>query len=315
MQGLVLLLLHLYVHLRKHNDERVKGVKLLLITATKQGRSVEAMEEMLCAEHIQAKCITVTPSCDNKAYVKRPYHLEYLWNVAKMLGEWDDATIPERACLAAESAARYLLQRKCETIQARFLLPGEAEIRDVVTAMAAHRHRFKKESKVYFLDANVSPDSQRRCLQELKEQNFRLGGVPIFVFCTTGIREDGWTIYVNVLIDSGLRVRVDHRSFLHIVPAMDRQLKQSAGRIARVHDGIVCVLTAGDPDSSREELTFGDQLQAYLGAASLGIPWPLETMRWTMAPEVPCILRRMGFLAHHQKAICVQLAPLHSTFV
>ena len=115
------------------------------------------------------------------------------------------------------------------------------------------------------------------------------GGVPIFVFCTTGTREDGWTIYVNVLIDSGLCVRVDHRSFLHIVPAMDRQLKQSAGRIARVHDGIVCVLTAGDPDSSREELTFGDQLQAYLGATSLGIPWPLETMRWTTLWVMACL--------------------------
>ena len=103
-QGLVLLLAHLFVHLRKQKDVRVKDVKLLLITATREGRSVESIETMLRDNGIQAGDITVTPR-----HHEDSYHVESLWKVANMPKEWHEATMPERACLAAESAAHYLL--------------------------------------------------------------------------------------------------------------------------------------------------------------------------------------------------------------
>ena len=44
--GLVIFFVHYFIYLRKQGDRRVENVKLLLLTATREGPMVEAMERL-----------------------------------------------------------------------------------------------------------------------------------------------------------------------------------------------------------------------------------------------------------------------------
>ncbi len=111
---------------------------------------------------------------------------------------------------------------------------------------------------------------------------------------TAGIAEDGWTIYINGLVDSGLMVNLDEHGFLHVVPASIVSKTQRRGRIGRVADGVCCCLTEDSSEEAASLPYLG--LQVCLAAASLDVPWPPESMGNLIQPEVQCDLHRMGLL-------------------
>ena len=112
---------------------------------------------------------------------------------------------------------------------------------------------------------------------------------------TAGISEDGWTIYINGLVDSGLVINLDEHGFLHVALASAVSKTQRHGRIGRLVDGIYCCLPEKTSEES-ESLPYSEGLQVYLAAASLGLPWPPDSMNNLIQPEVEHDLHRMGLL-------------------
>ena len=97
------------------------------------------------------------------------------------------------------------------------------------------------------------------------------------------------------LVDSGLVVKLDEHGFLHVVPASAVSKTQRRGRIDRIADGGYCCLTETTSEESGS-LTYLEGLLVYLAAASLGLPWPSESMKDLIQPEVQYDLHRMGLL-------------------
>ena len=96
---------HYYIFLRERDDRRVQNVKLLLLTATKEGPVVDAIERLLKSAEVRSEefCVPRGPG--------RPKHKVlglFDEGVAKKPEGWTQASLPERACMAAAAMAEYL---------------------------------------------------------------------------------------------------------------------------------------------------------------------------------------------------------------
>ena len=104
-RGLLMLFVHFFAYLHENNDNRTQHVKFLLVTATRGGCSVEAIENRLKEAMIESR---------NMSIPQNPSHATFsvvdLWdeNVAKKPAQWTSAGMPERACIAAASMAQCL---------------------------------------------------------------------------------------------------------------------------------------------------------------------------------------------------------------
>ena len=135
--------------------------------------------------------------------------------------------------------------------------------------------------------------------RRLKKQHFSAKGPAMFVISTAGIAEDGWTIYVNGVVDLGLMITVDDLGFLHVVPASTISKTQRRGRVGRVANGVYCCLTE-EVSECDERLSYAEDMQVTLAAASLGVPWPPAAMQGVTSPHVAPDLCRMGLLLPSQ---------------
>ena len=89
----------------------------------------------------------------------------------------------------------------------------------------------------------TSPADENAMRMRFKEQKFDANQRHIFVLSTAGLFEDGETIFINGVVDSGLMVDVDEMGFLHIVSATKVSKNQRRGRAGRVTDSLYCCLT------------------------------------------------------------------------
>ena len=53
--GLIIFFVHYYIFLREREDKRVQNVKLLLLTATKEGPVVDAIEGLLTSAEVPSE--------------------------------------------------------------------------------------------------------------------------------------------------------------------------------------------------------------------------------------------------------------------
>ena len=106
--GLIVFFVHFYIFLRKSNDKRVQNVKLLLLTATKEGPVVEAIEHALISAGVASEdyCVPRGPG-------RSEHKVLGLFDdgVAEKPDGWTKASLPERACMAAAAMATYLWSR------------------------------------------------------------------------------------------------------------------------------------------------------------------------------------------------------------
>ena len=140
--GLIVFSVHFYIFLRKSNDKRVQNVKLLLLTATKEGPVVEAIQHALISAGVASEDYCVPRGPGRSKYkvldlfgdrlVEKPYR-------------WTEASLPERACMAAALMAGYLWWRRWQSAQILFILPGEKELYDVRNAMNLYDFGFDWE--------------------------------------------------------------------------------------------------------------------------------------------------------------------------
>ena len=107
----------------------------------------------------------------------------------------------------------------------------------------------------------------------LSKKKFQPDSPHIFILSTAGIAEDGWTIYINGVVDSGLMVSIDSLGFLRVVPATEISKTQRKGRAGRVADSLWCCLTEKVSEDDAH-LTYIESMQVSLDARSLGLPWP-----------------------------------------
>ena len=84
-------------------------------------------------------------------------------------------------------------------------MPGETEIHDVRNALRTHGIPDPVEIFLCFGDAG-GRRSARACGPKHHE---------CFVLATAGMAEDGWTIFVNGIVDSGKEIFLDKLGFLH----------------------------------------------------------------------------------------------------
>ena len=61
--GLVIFFVHYYIFLRERGDRRVKTVKLLLLTATREGPMVEAIERLFVSWFPRPSCYVCFDWC------------------------------------------------------------------------------------------------------------------------------------------------------------------------------------------------------------------------------------------------------------
>ena len=68
---------------------------------------------------------------------------------------------------------------------------------------------FPFEWQLFVLTDESPPADEHELRRRLKKQHFSAKGPAMFVISTAGIAEDGWTIYVNGVLDLGLMITVD----------------------------------------------------------------------------------------------------------
>ena len=195
----MILFVHYYIFLRQRGDPRVRNVKLLLLTATKEGPVVEAIQRLLTSAEVQSEDFWVPREPG------RPNHKVlnlFDEGVATKPVQWKKACLAERACMAAEAMARYLWNKQpSQSAQILFILPGEKEIYDVRSALKMWH--FDREWNHYCLLGETPREEIRAVLDRLENQHFNYNWSSVFVLVTAGIFEDGWTLYVNGVVDFG----------------------------------------------------------------------------------------------------------------
>ena len=101
--------------------------------------------------------------------------------VAKKPKEWKQASLPERACMAAAAMAEYLWNKwPRQSAQLLFILPGEKEIYDVRNALNTWYFGFEWEH--YCLFGETPSEEIRALLERLRDQRFNPKWR--FVFCS-----------------------------------------------------------------------------------------------------------------------------------
>ena len=85
----------------------------------------------------------------------------------------------------------------------------------------------------WFLRINDSSCEEEDVRSRLKDRSFSHERKSVFVLSTAGIAEDGWAIYINGLVDSGLVVNLHEDGFLNVVPASGVSKTQRRGRMGR----------------------------------------------------------------------------------
>ena len=178
---------HYYIFLRQREDRRVRNVKLLLLTATKEGPVVDAIESLLIRAEVRIEefCVVRGPG--------RPKHKVlnlFAEGVVTKPAEWGQATMPERACMAARLMAEYLWRKRPrESAKILFILPGEKEIYDVLNALWTCSLGFEWDH--YCLFGETPGEQIRALLDRLEEECFNPKSRPVFVLASGGMSTDG----------------------------------------------------------------------------------------------------------------------------
>ena len=149
-------------------------------------------------------------------------------------------------------------------------------------------------------------------LDRLQRQQFKHGCPAVFLLTTAGVSEDGWTVYVNGVVDAGLQVNVDDLGFLHVSLEDEVSATQRRGRAGRVVDTLFCRLTEACTEQSIKQMPYPDQQQVCLASASLGVPWLPPALEDLTQPYVEEDLFRMGLLIRSSHKRESNFAQLHS---
>ena len=98
--GLLMLFVHYFAWLSERMDGRARQVKLVLLTATKEGAAVAGMERRCIDAGLATGEITVQRPPGSVSYT-----VYDLWGdcVERNPVSWKRASMPERACMAAEA--------------------------------------------------------------------------------------------------------------------------------------------------------------------------------------------------------------------
>ena len=153
---MVIMFVYYYVYLVKQKDARVANVKLLLLTATKEGPVVDAIERLF-----EWAGMTRGTVC----LAREPGRSQYrVWDVfgdgcAAKPKEWGRAVMPEKACMAAEAMVCHHRARG-NSAQILFILPGETEIHDVRNALRTHG--FQSTPDIFLCFSSVSCTARQR---------------------------------------------------------------------------------------------------------------------------------------------------------
>ena len=146
----------------------MQNVKLLLLTATKEGPVVEAIENLLTSAEVRCEefCVPREPGRPNHEVLNL-----FDEGVAMKPAGWKQASLPEKACMAAQAMAGYLWsKRRRESAQILFILPGEKEIYDVRNAMKMWSFGFEWDH--YCLFGETPGEEIRALLNRLEKQCF-----------------------------------------------------------------------------------------------------------------------------------------------
>ena len=142
--------------------------------------------------------------------------------------------------MAAAAMQEYLSSR-WESAPILFILPGEREVYDVRNALSTWEFDFDWEP--YILVGETPDHEVREVLGRLRRQRFDYRCSAVFVLATAGVSEDGWTIWVNSVVDSGLQMHVDDLGFVHCGPEDSVSGTQRKGRGGWVGDAVFCRLS------------------------------------------------------------------------
>ena len=112
-----------------------------------------------------------------------------------------------------------------KSAQILFVVPGEKEAEDQRLALDTWAFRLQLRYEIIVILHDAEPEMERKMRKRLEQQNFHRSGPALFVICTGGIGEAGWTIYVNGVIDSGLAMKVNELSFLEPAPSSQASRK------------------------------------------------------------------------------------------
>jgi len=203
--------------------------------------------------------------------------------------------------MAAEAMTHYLWDAKRQCAQILFIMPGNVEVADVCDGLRSWS--FGCNFEVIEFTTETPSAEEHRLRNVLRDQQCASRGNAIFVVSTGGLAEDGWTIYINGVIDSGLMIHVDENEFLHVVPETVNAKIQRNGRAGRVIDGVVCCLTE-EVSEVNVRLSYAESAQVTLAAASLKIPWPPQAVQHSMDRRVVSDLKNMGLLTCVGNELC-----------
>ena len=105
-QGLVILFAYYFALLWNIGDTRVRHTKLLLLSATQQGRTIDVVQGMIRDAGLNSASVTVQP--DSRRSEAFSVVDLFSLGVADKCGTWGELTLPEKAWWAANAMADYL---------------------------------------------------------------------------------------------------------------------------------------------------------------------------------------------------------------
>ena len=136
--GLLMLFAKYFAHLHQIQDPRVRSVKLVLVTATPDGCAIKAIAAALCDAGVPQATVHVPDVESASAFHRIP-----LWSVVEQPPTWQGLSTARKGCLAAALMAQWLWEKKKQSAQLLFIVPGQKEVWDMCRALRAYSFNFE----------------------------------------------------------------------------------------------------------------------------------------------------------------------------
>ena len=153
--GLLMLFARYFAHLYQIQDRRARNVKLVLVTATPFGCAIRAIAAALCDAGVPQATVHVPDVESSSAFHRIP-----LWSVVDRPPTWPGLSTARKGCLAAALMAQWLWEKKKQSAQLLFIVPGEKEVWEMVRALRTYSFNFA------FVLGNLYGDSPKEASAE-----------------------------------------------------------------------------------------------------------------------------------------------------
>ena len=191
------LLLAVIVLLKEKNDSRVRQMRLVLVSASRDGPIVAAAEQFLSRKGVVLPSVTV-------AHLANPPLIHHLWSGVRVpKGCKGRRDCYDRAFLAAKLMSEWIM------------IKTSPEVRRLATTLqTSPTLNVPWDWEVMLLTGDITMQERDELFARMESQECRQNEGCLFAIMKSGTGEDSWNPNCNALIDMNQQMFLDGYDFL-----------------------------------------------------------------------------------------------------